>query len=113
MKTTKEVVKIIIDTFNKNIMYLTEENIMEVVFDNNGNYDDLEVITEVLMNDYKYAKCILNREDACFENGDGHVYSPAENQDCNSYEEWVYVPTTVETGALPKLTEETLNNLTT
>lgn len=110
MNKAKTLAKIVVETFKDNTMYLTEDNIMEIVFDNKCTYDDLDSIVNILVEDYKYSKCILNREDASFDN-DGHVYTPSENQVCNDVEEWVYVPTTIETGGMPPLDEESINSL--
>jgi len=67
-------------------LYIMEDEILITAMEFGYDAEDMDDITELLLSEYNYKKCILNTED-----GEDHVYSPSGNQDCNPFEEWVYV----------------------
>ncbi len=90
--------------------FVTEDDILDVVIYHGYDVEDLKTLTNYLMTEFKYKKCIYNTDDVD-EFGDGHIYTPSPNQECNCYEEWAYVPTTAETGALPVMTQSMIEDL--
>lgn len=110
MKDLNLVAANVIEYYKGNKLVLSEEDILEVVLENGCSFEDVDGIIKILMEEFKFAKLIHNKEDVdCF--GDGHVYTPTENQDCNDMEEWVYAPTMSAHGALPTLTQEDIESL--
>jgi len=75
---------------HKNKLFLTEEDIYWTLM-NLGQKQPmyLKVITE--LETLGYVKVIYSTEEVD-EFGDGHTYTPIENQECNENEEWAWMP---------------------
>lgn len=76
---------------HKNKLFLTGDDIYWMLM-NLGQKQPmyLKVINELETN-FNYIKVIYSTDEVD-EFGDGYTYTPIENQECNEYEEWAWMP---------------------
>lgn len=74
---------------HKNDKFLTEETIYWELINLGQKQTMFLKVINVLV-EIGYVKVIYNSEEVD-EYGDGYVYSPLENQECNENEEWAWI----------------------